>query len=127
MAASTSPPIAPKAASPSAKKTARLVSQFLDQAREILADRHPANMVLLRGFSKRPDSPSFGEVFGLRAAAIASYPMYRGVAQLVGMELLETGTILSREPLPRHLRMPRSARRLWRVMEVNSPTRRPAA
>jgi len=57
----------------------------------ILTDQDAANMVLLRGFSRRPDWPLFPDVFGLKAAAIASYPMYRGVAQLVGMEALETG------------------------------------
>jgi 2,3-bisphosphoglycerate-independent phosphoglycerate mutase len=81
----------PKASAPEAKETARLVGQFLDQASAVLADRHPANMILLRGFSSRPSWPSFQDVFGLKAAAIASYPMYRGVAQLVGMDPLEIG------------------------------------
>jgi 2,3-bisphosphoglycerate-independent phosphoglycerate mutase len=87
-------PLVPKAASAEAEETTRLVRLFLDRAREILADQYPANMVLLRGFSRRPGWPSFEEVFGLRAAAIASYPMYRGVAQLVGMQVLETGPTL---------------------------------
>jgi 2,3-bisphosphoglycerate-independent phosphoglycerate mutase len=84
-------PLAPKALSPEAQRTADLVRTFLERAREVLADQYPANMVLLRGFSRRPDWPSFRDAYGLRAAAIASYPMYRGVAQLVGMEVLETG------------------------------------
>ncbi|MEJ2208636.1 MAG: 2,3-bisphosphoglycerate-independent phosphoglycerate mutase [Anaerolineae bacterium] len=84
-------PLDPEPASPKAEKTAGLVRQFLNQAREILADHHPANMVLLRGFSQLPDWPSFERSFGLRAAAIAGYPMYRGVAKLVGMDVLETG------------------------------------
>jgi 2,3-bisphosphoglycerate-independent phosphoglycerate mutase len=83
-------PLSPRPRSPEAEETAALIGQFLDQARRMLADHHPANMVLLRGFSKLPDWPSFEEVFGLRAAAIAGYPMYRGVAKLVGMEVLET-------------------------------------
>jgi 2,3-bisphosphoglycerate-independent phosphoglycerate mutase len=84
-------PLAPKALSPDAQETAHLVSAFLERVRKVLADQHPANMVLLRGFSKRPSWPSFPDVYGLHAAAIASYPMYRGVARLVGMEVLETG------------------------------------
>ena len=84
-------PLDPEPGSPGAEKTAGLVRQFLGQAREILADHHPANMVLLRGFSQLPDWPSFERAFGLRAAAIAGYPMYRGVAKLVGMDVLETG------------------------------------
>jgi 2,3-bisphosphoglycerate-independent phosphoglycerate mutase len=87
-------PLVPKAGSVEAEETTRLVRLFLDRAREILADQYPANMVLLRGFSRRPRWPSFEEVFGPRAAAIASYPMYRGVAQLVGMQVLETGPTL---------------------------------
>jgi len=65
------------------------------QARERLRGHHPANMVLLRGFARRPDLPSFPEVFELRAAAIAFYPMYRGLAKLVGMTALPTGPSLS--------------------------------
>lgn len=84
-------PLPPKALSPGAEQTARLIEIFLERAGEILTEHDPANMVLLRGFSKRPDWPSFPHLFGLKAAAIASYPMYRGVAQLVGMEVLETG------------------------------------
>ncbi len=84
-------PLAPKAETLQSKKTARLVEQFVEQAREILAGHEPANMVLLRGFSKLPDWPQFKTVFGLRAAAIAQYPMYRGVAKLVGMEIVYGG------------------------------------
>jgi 2,3-bisphosphoglycerate-independent phosphoglycerate mutase len=54
-------------------------------------------MVLLRGPDKTPQLPSMAEVYGLRAAAIATYPMYRGVATLVGMEILETGETLEEE------------------------------
>jgi len=81
----------PKPFAPEAERTARLVSQFLEQVRSKLADQRPANMVLLRGFSQRPDWPQFLEVYGLKAAGIASYPMYRGLAKLVGMEVLKAG------------------------------------
>ncbi|MFN2291345.1 MAG: 2,3-bisphosphoglycerate-independent phosphoglycerate mutase [Anaerolineae bacterium] len=84
-------PLDPEPGSPEAESTAQLVRQFVDQARQILSDSEPANMVLLRGFSQHPDWPKFGDVFGLRAAAIAAYPMYRGVARLVGMDLLDPG------------------------------------
>jgi len=73
-----------------ASKTAALVSVFLEQAEKKLAKHHPANFVLFRGFSQKPDWPSFTQVFGLKAAAIAGYPMYRGVAKLVGMTILNT-------------------------------------
>lgn len=81
----------PEPLEPEAEETARLVARFVEQVRSKLADRHPANMVLLRGFSKRPDWPQLPEVYGLRAAGIASYPMYRGLAKLVGMEVLPAG------------------------------------
>jgi 2,3-bisphosphoglycerate-independent phosphoglycerate mutase len=91
------PPLPPKATTPEAQKTADLVSEFVDQARDILADHHPANMVLLRGFSMRPKWPTMEEVFGVRSAAIAAYPMYRGVAKLVGMKTFAAGDKLSEE------------------------------
>jgi 2,3-bisphosphoglycerate-independent phosphoglycerate mutase len=80
-----------------AEATVQLVRKFLQQAREVLAEQHPANMVLLRGFSKRPQWPLMQDVFGLRCAAIAAYPMYRGLARLVGMEVIETGATLEEE------------------------------
>jgi len=83
--------------SPEAERTANLVNDFIEQARMLLHDQHPANMMLLRGFSKWPDIPSMQEVFGLNPASIAVYPMYRGVARLVGMEPLETGPSISDE------------------------------
>jgi 2,3-bisphosphoglycerate-independent phosphoglycerate mutase len=80
----------PKASSSAGKRTARLVAEFVRQAREALADREPANMVLLRGFARRPNWPTLEEQYGLRGAVIAGYPMYRGVGSLLGMEVLET-------------------------------------
>jgi 2,3-bisphosphoglycerate-independent phosphoglycerate mutase len=89
------PPVEVEALVPEARATAKLVSTFVAGVRERLRDHHPANMVLLRGFARRPDLPSFPDVFGLRAAAIAFYPMYRGLAKLVGMTVLPTGPSLS--------------------------------
>jgi 2,3-bisphosphoglycerate-independent phosphoglycerate mutase len=74
-----------------AERTAELVNAFVQEARRRLAGSTPANMLLLRGFDQLPALPRFPEVFGLRAAAIAAYPMYRGLARLVGMEVLKTG------------------------------------
>ena len=90
-------PLEPEALSTEGERTARLIKQFAAEARRVLAGHAPANMVLLRGFSKRPSWPSVRDVFGLRAAAIAAYPMYRGVAKLVGMEVLDTGERLDDE------------------------------
>ncbi len=72
-------------------KTARVVNALLAQAKSVLASDAPANAALLRGLSERPKLPSYRERFKLRAAAIAAYPMYRGVAQLAGMALFPVG------------------------------------
>ena len=77
---------------PKAASLASVANEFIIQARKILAEHHPANMVLLRGFSPRPKLPTMGDIYRLKPAAIAVYPMYRGLAQLVGMEILKTGT-----------------------------------
>ncbi len=90
-------PVAPRARREGADKTIESIRAFVEQARERLQGREPANMVLLRGFSQKPDWPRFPEVFRLRAAAIAGYPMYRGVARLLGMDVLETGSEMSEE------------------------------
>jgi 2,3-bisphosphoglycerate-independent phosphoglycerate mutase len=76
---------------PEAERTAEIVNNYLRRATEVLKPLHPANAILLRGFSKIPDIPTIGERFKLRPAAIATYPMYRGLAKLVGMEILEAG------------------------------------
>lgn len=82
------PALPVRALQPDSEKSAQLANQFVAQARKLLADKHPANMILLRGFAKRPALPTYEEVFGLRAAAIAVYPMYRGLAKLLGMKTL---------------------------------------
>ena len=82
---------------PQAGRTALIVNQFLAQARQRLAEHHPANMILLRGFSKRPAFPTMTDIYKLRSAAIASYPMYRGLAKVVGMEVLPTGPTFTDE------------------------------
>ena len=72
-------------------KMAHIASEFIGQAAKALASDHPANMILLRGFARFEQFPTMKEVFGIRAAAIAAYPMYRGVAKLVGMDVIECG------------------------------------
>ncbi len=74
-----------------AARTAVKVKQFIAKAFEILADHHPANAILMRGFDRYEKLPSFQEVYQLNPACIAVYPMYKGVARLVGMSLYEEG------------------------------------
>lgn len=85
------PPRDVEALTPEAEPAARIVESWLGAAREALAGEEHANMVLLRGFSKRPEWPAFGDTFGVGPFAAAAYPMYRGVARLVGMEATAVG------------------------------------
>jgi len=78
-----------EAESAAATATADLVRRWLEAARDELRGLEPANGVLLRGFSSLPDWPLFPDVWGLRSLAAAAYPMYRGVARLVGMDAVE--------------------------------------
>jgi 2,3-bisphosphoglycerate-independent phosphoglycerate mutase len=82
---------------PNARKIARLANDYIAKAETILADHSPANMILLRGFSQHPDLPTMSEIYKLNAAAIASYPMYRGLAKLAGMEILDAGASIEEE------------------------------
>ncbi len=90
-------PDCPKGERARAKSTAAVVAKFVSRAKKLLADEHPANFVLLRGFDRYHPMPDFQEIFKLRACAIASYPMYRGLARLVGMKVLPTGETLEEE------------------------------
>jgi 2,3-bisphosphoglycerate-independent phosphoglycerate mutase len=75
-------------------KTANLVNQFVAEAVKVLASEGPTNGITLRGFATYPKIATFTEVYGLKAAAIAVYPMYKGLARLVGMDILDPGNTL---------------------------------
>lgn len=83
-------PLPARAFDEESKRTAELVQAWLDAARETLREQHPANMVTLRGFAQDPNLPKFADVYRLKAACVAVYPMYKGVSRLVGMDILET-------------------------------------
>ncbi|MGD9854805.1 MAG: 2,3-bisphosphoglycerate-independent phosphoglycerate mutase [Planctomycetaceae bacterium] len=88
------PPLDPVARNDASRQTVKVAKQFLAQARDVLNNDHPVNFLMLRGIAKRPPIPTFEEVYGTRAAAIAVYPMYRGLARLVGMDVLDAGQTL---------------------------------
>ncbi len=90
-------PLVIKAENTAAKKTADIVNDFIAKAKAALAKHHPANMILLRGFAKKPQLPTMQEIYKLNPLAIAIYPMYRGLARLVGMQVAATGTALEDE------------------------------
>ena len=91
------PPLPAEARLPEAERTAGIANRIIEMITDELADCHPANTALLRGFAKDPRLPSMKELFKLDAAAIAAYPMYLGIAQLVGMQVYHAGKDLSEE------------------------------
>jgi 2,3-bisphosphoglycerate-independent phosphoglycerate mutase len=82
------PPLDPIPLSPASARTAEVAGEFLAQAHHLLAGQTKANFLTMRGFAGKPDLPSYRDVYGLRAAAIAVYPMYKGLARLVGMDIV---------------------------------------
>lgn len=92
------PPLPVRALEAEAEPTARLVATFVAEAQKILASELKANGVLLRGFDSLPHIPSLGERFRLRPLCVATYPMYRGLARLVGMDVVEPPAQLADVP-----------------------------
>lgn len=88
-------PLPAEALKPEAQRTAEVVNRFVAEANRLLADEPRANTILLRGFGRLPEIPTLTELYRLRAAVIAGYPMYRGLAKLVGMEELPAGQTFS--------------------------------
>jgi 2,3-bisphosphoglycerate-independent phosphoglycerate mutase len=82
------PPLPAHPRVPQAQRTADLFNQWIAQAREILKNEMPANAVTLRGFAVDPALPKFPDVYKLKSACVAVYPMYKGVAKLVGMDVI---------------------------------------
>lgn len=74
---------------PQSQASAELFNQWIEASRSVLAQEPLANGLTLRGFSTDPELPQFGQSYGLNALCVAVYPMYKGVAKLVGMEILE--------------------------------------
>jgi 2,3-bisphosphoglycerate-independent phosphoglycerate mutase len=91
------PPLPVEATRPEAARTAELLNQWLAEARKLLADDHPANSLNLRGLAKVPPIPTMPDIYQMRFGAIATYPMYRGIARLVGMDVLKTGDTIEDE------------------------------
>ena len=82
------PPIDATGTDEASKRTADYVNQFVAEARALIAEEEQANGLVLRGFAKVPSLPQIDDVWGVRPAALAVYPMYRGLAKLAGMRAL---------------------------------------
>lgn len=96
------PPLPVEPTRPEAAHTAELINRWLGEARDVLAadaeaNDHPANSCNLRGIGRDPGLPKMPEVYRMRCGAIATYPMYRGVAKLAGMDVLPTGETIEDE------------------------------
>lgn len=88
-------PLMANGADAPSQKTAAVANEFLAKAVEVLRDEAPTNGATLRGFATYPPIATIQELYGLKSAAIAVYPMYRGLARLVGMEILDAGDSLT--------------------------------
>jgi 2,3-bisphosphoglycerate-independent phosphoglycerate mutase len=98
-------PLQAKGADSNSENIARAVNTFVSEAARLLRDQYPTNMVTLRGFARYPKIETMQEVYGLHPVAIAVYPMYRGLARLVGMEVADAGATLADQV--------ETLRRLW--------------
>jgi 2,3-bisphosphoglycerate-independent phosphoglycerate mutase len=87
-------PLEARGADASSEKTARIMNRFVAEAARVLRDEAPANMVTLRGVARYPKIETMRDVYGVRPVAIAIYPMYKGLARLVGMEVVDAGASL---------------------------------
>lgn len=83
------PPLEARARTSAAQRTADLVNQWIAGARKVLQSHPKANGITLRGFATDPNLPSFQASYQLKPACISVYPMYKGVASLVGMQVIE--------------------------------------
>ncbi|HMC65209.1 MAG TPA: 2,3-bisphosphoglycerate-independent phosphoglycerate mutase [Gemmataceae bacterium] len=99
------PPLPARGADPQSERTAAIVNRFVAEAAGLLKDDAPTNMVTLRGFARYPKIATMQEVYGVRPVAIAVYPMYKGLARLVGMEVADAGATLGDQM--------KTLRRLW--------------
>ena len=90
-------PLTAKGADPASQKTADAVNKFIAEAGRVLKGQAPTNMVTLRGFARYPKIDTLQDITGMRSAAVAVYPMYKGLARLVGMHIADAGTSLGEQ------------------------------
>ncbi|MEO0531691.1 MAG: 2,3-bisphosphoglycerate-independent phosphoglycerate mutase [Planctomycetota bacterium] len=91
------PPLPAVAKDPGSAATAKVCDECIAQVKKLLADEPKANCCTLRGITGKPSIPSFEEVYGLKAAAVAVYPMYKGLASLVGMDIVGAAQTLEEQ------------------------------
>lgn len=84
------PPYLPEPLSEKGKKTSEILKILLEKGKGVLKDEKEANYFLLRGYSKMPKVENFCEKYQLKSLAIATYPMYKGIASLIGMDVVNS-------------------------------------
>jgi 2,3-bisphosphoglycerate-independent phosphoglycerate mutase len=102
-------PLPAKGADPASQTTANAVNRFVAEAGRVLTSETPTNMVTLRGLARYPKIATMQEVYGVRPVAIAVYPMYKGLARLVGMDIADAGATLTDQV--------ETLRRLWNTYD----------
>jgi len=90
-------PVPARGNDPASRNTAAAVNRFVSEAGRLLKSHAPTNMVTLRGFARPPRIDTLPDITGMRCAASAVYPMYRGLARLVGMDVVEAGSTLGEQ------------------------------
>ncbi|MSQ96640.1 MAG: 2,3-bisphosphoglycerate-independent phosphoglycerate mutase [Gemmataceae bacterium] len=91
------PPLFAVGEDANSQNTAKAINTFVVEAGKLLKNDAPTNMVTLRGFARYPKIATMQNIYGLKAACIAVYPMYKGLARLVGMDILDAGATLSEQ------------------------------
>jgi 2,3-bisphosphoglycerate-independent phosphoglycerate mutase len=99
-------PLPARGADAASQRTADAVNAFVAEAAKVLKGHAPTNMVTLRGFARYPKIDTLQDITGLKAAALAVYPMYKGLARLVGMDVVDAGSTLADQV--------ETLRRLWK-------------
>lgn len=84
-------PLYTEAQKEKAERAAKVVNVFIEKTTLLLKNSPVANTVLLRGFSKLPSLPTMDNLYHLKPVAVAHYPMYKGLAKLVGMDVVDVG------------------------------------
>ncbi len=74
-----------------AERTSEVINEFLKKATELIKDEEKANYILLRGYAKPPDLEPINDRYWVRAACVAVYPAYKGLARILGMDVLDCG------------------------------------
>lgn len=90
-------PLQAAAADAPSQNTARAVNQFIADAAGVLKNDAPTNMVTLRGLARYPAIDKMLDIYGVRPVCIAVYPMYKGLARLVGMDIADAGSTLKEQ------------------------------